>query len=776
MALVKLKVGREYQYLMKATDKREIKLPPFKVKHVVSTLSQVHGWGITQLNIPETWKITRGEDITVMVIDTGYTNHSDLKGALIQDRCKSFISSEKDIDDHNGHSCVSPDTLIHTSYNGIETIEQLYNSLPLPEKIDIDENGEEYAVKDVSHLNIYTYSLDNNGKTNINKILLLHKAVVNEECIKIKLEGNIEYLLTPWHQVPVVSSNSVTKKRADTISTDDSFILPSSDIGGSLCSTYLDVPVANYIECPNCSYRIKNIKQRKQKKYRCWKCGVYNKDWNIGTEHLPLNEELAYISGLIITDGNINLCNGYVISFTTTTKELIDRFSDIAEKYGFGRGTIVSTTPCYDLRFSCKRFVNFLLNLGILAKRKSYIQQLPQLISKSPKSVICAFLAGVIDGDGCISECNTRNRITSVSLVWIKQLCALFNSLGMSAYYNINKNMLFNDRKTQSTIVPYVYNVCFSFPIMDICKYITHPKKLLRCQKQPKHSIRKWCNIKQIEKIPYYGHFYDFTIENDHTYIANGHFVSNTHCIGIIAARDNDIGMVGVAPKCNVISVKVLGADGSGDYEGIRNALRYAIKIQPHVISMSLGAYEYDSELHKLVKKLYSMNIPIIAAAGNDGTDNAVNYPGKFPETICVTAFDKNGNPADFNSTGKEADFSAPGVDIYSTWLKNKYASLSGTSMATPFMAGVVALLLSKHLKQELQTGKNDCKTVDQIKEHLKKYCDDKGISGHDNIWGYGVVDPTRLIYENTNSSSTITIPTLNFKQKIINWLRRLFW
>jgi len=241
---------------MKATDKREIKLPPFKVKHVVSTLSQVHGWGITQLNIPETWKITRGEDITVMVIDTGYTNHSDLKGALIQDRCKSFISSEKDIDDHNGHS---------------------------------------------------------------------------------------------------------------------------------------------------------------------------------------------------------------------------------------------------------------------------------------------------------------------------------------------------------------------------------------------------------------------------------------SHCIGVIAARDNDIGMVGVAPKCNVISVKVLGADGSGDYESIRNALRYAIKIQPHVISMSLGAYEYDSELHKLVKKLYSMNIPIIAAAGNDGTDNAVNYPGKFPETICVTAFDKNGNPADFNSTGKEADFSAPGVDIYSTWLKNKYASLSGT-------------------------------------------------------------------------------------------------
>ena len=155
----------------------------------------------------------------------------------------------------------------------------------------------------------------------------------------------------------------------------------------------------------------------------------------------------------------------------------------------------------------------------------------------------------------------------------------------------------------------------------------------------------------------------------------------SSHCIGIIAARNNEIGIVGVAPKYNIITVKVLGEDGTGDFNAIKDALRYAKKIKPHVISMSLGSDYYDPEFHQLIKDLYEMNIPIIAAAGNDGRSNAINYPAKFPETICITAYDKKGRPARFNSTGPEADFSAPGVDIYSTWLNKSYATLSGTCL-----------------------------------------------------------------------------------------------
>lgn len=231
----------------------------------------------------------------------------------------------------------------------------------------------------------------------------------------------------------------------------------------------------------------------------------------------------------------------------------------------------------------------------------------------------------------------------------------------------------------------------------------------------------------------------------------------SSHCCGIIGARNNDVGMVGVAPKCSIITVKALDRNGSGSYEAINDALRYAIKIKPDVVSMSLGGPADDSTQHQLIKQLYDMNIPVIAAAGNDGRSNAVNYPGKYPETITVTAFDKNGNPAWFNSTGKETDFAAPGVDIYSTYLNNTYAKLSGTSMATPFIAGLVALLLAKHHKQEIETGKNDCKTVEQIKQHLIKYADDKGIVGKDPQWGYGVIDPVKLI---TASSECSDIPT----------------
>ena len=168
----------------------------------------------------------------------------------------------------------------------------------------------------------------------------------------------------------------------------------------------------------------------------------------------------------------------------------------------------------------------------------------------------------------------------------------------------------------------------------------------------------------------------------------------------------------------------------------------------------------------------------IIAAAGNDGRRNSVNYPGRYPEVICVSAYDKNGKPASFNSTGPEVGFSAPGVDIYSTWLDQKYATLSGTSMATPFMAGLVALLISKHIKQELETGKNDCKTVEQIREHLLKYADKKGVTGHDENWGYGVINPEKLINEtDTETTPTVVTPQnkISFWNKIKNWFREIF-
>ena len=223
----------------------------------------------------------------------------------------------------------------------------------------------------------------------------------------------------------------------------------------------------------------------------------------------------------------------------------------------------------------------------------------------------------------------------------------------------------------------------------------------------------------------------------------NGH---QSHCTGIICAKNNDMGMVGVAPGAKCISVKALAKNGSGSYAGLAAALDYAIEVKPDVISMSLGGSAPSDAMHSRIKKLYEMDIPVVCAAGNTGK-GGVNYPAAYDETIAVAAYDKNGNIAYFSSRGEKVEWSAPGVGIYSTYLNDGYASLSGTSMACPFITGVILLMLAKHRKEvELVGGENDCKTVKQIREHLLKYTDDKGAVGRDEDWGYGVIDVEDLI------------------------------
>jgi major intracellular serine protease len=261
----------------------------------------------------------------------------------------------------------------------------------------------------------------------------------------------------------------------------------------------------------------------------------------------------------------------------------------------------------------------------------------------------------------------------------------------------------------------------------------------------------------------------------------------STHVIGTICAINNNFGCVGVAPKAKAIAFKVLGDSGSGDFDWIINALKYAKEIRPSVINMSLGSPVGTPALERVIKELYDMNIPIIAACGNSGLDG-VNYPGKYKEVINVGAIDEFGQIANFSSKGPEVGFSAPGVNIYSTYGINQYAVLSGSSMASPWITGIVLLLLAKHKKQERETGKNDCKTVEQIREHLIKYTNDKGMLGRDSSYGYGVIDINKLILDNdstlnTTISSTISStpiinpisPKKSLLARLIGYLKKIF-
>jgi subtilisin family serine protease len=247
----------------------------------------------------------------------------------------------------------------------------------------------------------------------------------------------------------------------------------------------------------------------------------------------------------------------------------------------------------------------------------------------------------------------------------------------------------------------------------------------------------------------------------------NGH---STHCCGIIAAKGKD-NLFGVAPEAEIITCKVLDREGYGDNNATLKALRYAAEVKPDVISMSLGYYYADPRIAEAIRELYKLNIPIVAAAGNDGDGNKVNFPARHEEVICVAAYDKEGNIANFSNQSNQVDFAAPGVNIYSTWLNGGYASISGTSMATPFVAGIVALLIAKHRKQEKETGMNDCKTVDQIKQHLIKYSDDKGVVGKDKAFGYGVIDAGKLLGDNEGQKK----PSESFFVKLIKAILSLF-
>jgi major intracellular serine protease len=254
-----------------------------------------------------------------------------------------------------------------------------------------------------------------------------------------------------------------------------------------------------------------------------------------------------------------------------------------------------------------------------------------------------------------------------------------------------------------------------------------------------------------------------------------------TACAGVICAEKNNIGVIGVAPKAKFVMIKVLDDTGSGEERFIASGLKFVYECAkgyhigfpyPDVISLSLGSESPLSGAEKWMKELYALNIPIICAAGNSGKEG-VNYPARYKEAIAIGAYDEKGNLARFSTTGNEVAFTGPGVNIYTTWPNSEYVKISGTSFSCPFVAGIVALMLAKHKKQELETGRNDCKTIEQIKWHLMKHSIDKGDLGRDSKWGYGMIDVEALINSEHFDTQDIIQQEVTKTQKN-NLLRKL--
>lgn len=182
-----------------------------------------------------------------------------------------------------------------------------------------------------------------------------------------------------------------------------------------------------------------------------------------------------------------------------------------------------------------------------------------------------------------------------------------------------------------------------------------------------------------------------------------------THVTGTIAANGNNNTILGVAPGTNIYVIKAIDRTGSGKLSWVVNSIYYAIEKKVDIISMSLGMPESSDKLEKAIKEAVRQNILVVCAAGNEGDGNAndyeYSYPAAYKDVISVGAVDKKGIPASFSNSNPILDVVAPGVDIISTYPNNQFASLSGTSMATPHVSGSLALLKNwsrKEFKREL--------------------------------------------------------------------------
>ena len=240
---------------------------------------------------------------------------------------------------------------------------------------------------------------------------------------------------------------------------------------------------------------------------------------------------------------------------------------------------------------------------------------------------------------------------------------------------------------------------------------------------------------------------WNFVANNADTWDDYGH---GTHVAGIIAAASNNFdGVAGMAWQNAIMPVKVLDSSGAGTFDAVANGIIYAADRGAAVINLSLGGRYGSQTLSEACGYAYAKGCAVVAAAGNSGSF-VMAYPAAYPTVIAVGATDANDIKTSFSNYGKELSVVAPGLSILSTMpmtpvtlntssgYDTEYDSLSGTSMASPHVAGLAALLLSA----------NPDLSADGVRDLLQRTALDLGELGWDEVYGYGRIQADAALNE----------------------------